>query len=255
MMRLYALELLKLSKRLTPLVVGLIDLVLLIFIYGAFAYGTWKYGGSYRLPGAWQQVFQSGSTVSSILSGTLMTIVTASEFEWRTMRQNLLDGMGRRQWLSIRYLLVLTLAVAFVLFQLLMGVGSALVNSDLSQVTVTATQWSALAGLLLSTALFNALALLVSVWLRQVGPALGLVLIYPVLENLIARVLRGYELDWLADGMLFQVMNALNTYDQYLGNKDLVVANWSTASLLAMGALWSVLLAGGSAWQVLRRDA
>jgi ABC-2 type transport system permease protein len=256
---LYSLELLKLRHRLSTFTIYMMHIVLLVLIYGSMAYSSLRFGGSYRLPEAWPFIFENAAQVSGIFSAALLVILTASEFEWRTARQHVIDGMTRMQWFTAKCLLGGTLAAWFFLTQFVFAVGLALIDTDLAAAELFgALQVSAFMGVLLSTVLLCALGLLCSVLLRSTGTALGLTLIYPIFDNIFARVLRGYELDGIADWLLFQVVNALIRYDQHrtgFGGAERALAwEWSTPALFAAGCGWLVVLGSVACGHFAKKD-
>jgi len=260
--RLYRVELFKLRKRLSSVAVWLTQFVLLLFIYGSYAYAAWCYPeASFEFPSAWPRIFESGAVVSSIMTGVLIVLLIGSEFEWRVVRQNLLDGVRRDEWFAARVLLLATLALLFLGTQLIFACAlAALGTPDFSPAAMEPglVQAAACAGFLLSVMLYGSFALWFAMMLRNTAAALALTLIYPVFDNIAARVLRGYEFHDAADLLLLQVMAALSDYDTYQTAASALApepGRWDSLPLLfGAGLAWALVLLGSAAWSFRMRD-
>lgn len=57
--------------------------------------------------------------------------------------------------------------------------------------------------------------LLISVLVRSSGPAIGLILVYQLFDNIVARTLIGFHLDGIAAWLPFQVHTSLLQFKQY----------------------------------------
>ena len=274
---LYKIEFFKMVKRLAFWITIISFATLLIFSYGAFFYNGRKYGGGYSdfsFPNAWSMVLADGAEMVCVFAAVLTALLIASEFDWRTSRQNIIDGLSRGQWFSAKLLLLPTIASLFYgsrliiagslawlgtraniehAYQLLnvqfLGLPGYIITPPLTENAyhISSVQLLAIAGVMLAALIACSLGLLVSLITRSAGPALGITVIYMFFENLAVPTLRGLELNNIADVFPFQVVDALCKYNQYLPagslarNKLEII--WDTHLLFTAGIGWIIVFA------------
>jgi hypothetical protein len=89
----------------------------------------------------------------------------------------------------------------------------------------------------------------------QVSADTGLVLIYQLFDNIVARTLVGYHLDGIAAWFPFQVHISLLEFKQYWPHPSPTLDyHWSTGNLLLAGIMWVLAFAAAARWVYLRRD-
>src|ERR1043165_4642684 len=75
--------------------------------------------------------------IFSGLIALMVVILTTNEYQYRTNRQNIIDGLERMQFFHAKWYLVLTMSVSITLFTFLLGVifalanGSSIINIDI----------------------------------------------------------------------------------------------------------------------------
>lgn len=257
---LYKLELYKIIKRLATWIAFLSYAVLTIFMYGTYYYNGVNHKDVYfGFPNSWPRVLTDGAFAAATFSAVLIALLTASEFDWRTSRQNVIDGLSRRQWFTAKLLLIPTIVLFFYASELILAVTLAWLGTDPkleNAFTLSSVQYIAVAGVFTSMLCYASLALLISVITRSAGPALGFTLIYQVFEILVTRTLRGFKLDTLADCFPFQVHMAMFKYDQYLpagsAARGPLENIWDTPDLFAACIGWIVFFILVS-WLVYRK--
>lgn len=228
------------------MVAAAIFATLMFFTYGGEYYYYISYGGSYYgFPSAWFTIISRGGMTTSIFSAILITLLVASEFDWRTSRQNIIDGVAKYQWFTAKVLLIPTVSLCFYCFQLATGgilnwIGTA---PEVRQtIKITNVQVLAFSGGMLGMFLFSCLALLFSMITRSAGPALGITFAYFFLEQLANRTLRGLGLDDFADCLPGQVMSTLFNYTQYDPDSRFKPSSiWETDLLISAGLAWVII--------------
>ena len=205
------LEWLKLRKRLATWVVYLIFLTLTLIFFGALLYSR-PHGhvpGPYLgFPDAWEVVLTGGAPMASLFAAVLMALSVCGEFEWRTSRQNIIDGLSRRDWLLGKFLLIAMICAALYGTQIVVGTAWGYFDTHPPHKLLLypwSTYVTAGLGVLLGMLWYSFTALLISVLVRNSGPAIGLILIYQLFDNIVARTLVGYHLDSIAAWFPFQV--------------------------------------------------
>jgi ABC-2 type transport system permease protein len=255
------LEWFKLRKRLATWVVYLIFLTLTLLFFGALLYSR-PHGhvrGPYLgFPDAWEVVLAAGAPMASLFGAVLMALSVCGEFEWRTSRQNIIDGLSRRSWLLGKFLLIPIICVALYGTQIVLGAAWAYFNTYPPHklfLYPASTYVMAGLGVLLGMFWYSFTALLISVLVRSSGPAIGLILVYQLFDNIVARTLVGYHLDGIAAWFPFQVHVSLLAFKQYWPQPSPTLDyHWATGNLLLAGIMWVIAFAVAARWVYLRRD-
>jgi ABC-type transport system involved in multi-copper enzyme maturation permease subunit len=259
----YRLELFKTRKRLATWVTYLCFLTLTTLIFGVQYYGARQSHGRayFGYPDALPAVLTAGASVASTFCVVLIVLLVCNEFDWKTSRQNIIDGLTKRQWLTGKVLLMATIAVALYVSQLAVGGTLAFMGtSDLHRhpFDPTANYILAACGALLGILCYASIALLICVSVRSTGPALAIALIYQIFDNIAARILRGLRLADIADWLPYQIHGALMTYGQYQpygsGARSHLDSHWNTGVLFLAGMAWVAVLLGASFRIFTRRD-
>ena len=255
----FFLEWFKLPKRLATWGIYISFLTLTIFLFGVPFYGSRGHGGAYwGLPEALPEIVSGGAPVASIFVAVLVALTVSSEFEWRTSRQHVIDGLSRNDWFLAKLLFLPAITGAFYITQLMLGTTLAFIDTHPVHKHLyypTATYLMASFGVWLGMCCYSAIALLISLWVRSAGPAIGLTVIYQIFDNIAARTLRGFHLDGLAAWFPFQVHMALLEFDQYLPSPSPSLDyRWNTWPLLLAGAAWVGVFASASRLVYFRRD-
>jgi ABC-2 type transport system permease protein len=259
----YRLELFKMRKRLAAWVTYLCFCLLTTLTFGGQFYAAQHSHGRvyFGFPNALPTILTGGSSVASIFGVVLIVLMVGNEFDWKTSRQNIIDGLSKPQWFAGKALLIPTVAVTLYLAVLAIGGTLAFIGTTASQphsVDANSTYILAACGALLAMACNGSIALLIVLSVRSTGPALACALIYQVFDSIAANALRSLHLRAVADCLPVQVHNALLIYSQYLpygssarGHLD---SHWQTGTLFLAGATWAAVLLCVSYRVYMKRD-
>ena len=131
---------------------------------------------SYALPEVWSEIFSGNSTVALIFGSIAVVMLVASEFSWRTSRQNVIDGIDKMQWYWGKVMLLVLVGVVFIATQIGIGTTAAALGTNASDATSPLVPLgSVLAAVALGLAFLNVggLALLCATTIRSSGPAMA----------------------------------------------------------------------------------
>jgi ABC-2 type transport system permease protein len=246
----YRLELFKMRKRLAAWVTYLCFCLLTALTFGGqfFAVRHSPARGYFGFANAVPQIL-TNTGLAGIIGIVLIVLMVCNEFDWRTSRQNIIDGLSKPQWFAGKALLLPTIVVILYLTLLAIGGAVAYFGTSASQphgFDPAATYVLAACGALLAMACSGSIALLIALTVRSTGPALALALIYEVFDTIVATMLRRFHLQAIADWLPFQVHNALQVYAQYLpegsGARSHLESQWQTGMLFLVGAAWVAVL-------------
>lgn len=120
-----------------------------------------------------------------MLPALLLIILVTNEFTYRTNRQNIIDGWSRYEFINVKLMMALITAVVCTLLVII----TALVFGFLSGSNFSLHSVSHVGFFFLKALSYNLLAVLLSVWIRRTGFAIGLYFIYLGAENIISQLL------------------------------------------------------------------
>lgn len=251
-------ELAKMVRRPATLVVA----GLMLFVAGMqFGYRWWEgvtgEAAPFALPGAWSEILGAQVARPGLIFGALLVVLlAASEFSWRTARQNIIDGLSREAWFRGKVYLLAMVAGVFLLLQVVPGLAFAAAGTD--ALTTEALlpgvhQLSAAGGYMLAFLGYGSLALLVALAVRSPGASVGVWLLYVAVgERLIVTVLQAVPVPTGAVAR-FLPIGLFNELVVYL-HHDPVARAEAASTALARGASpppapdWGFLLPVAVCW-------
>jgi ABC-2 type transport system permease protein len=177
-------------------------------------------GSVFRLPDAWSQLAQLTAALGGVVLVVAIVLLVASEKNWRTERQNVIDGLSRDQYFLGKLLLLLALPLivwagtialssAFALITRRAGADAALFDAKSAQL---------LGGLFVRLVLLAAIAFCFALISTGSGPALAFVLLLLIAQQPIMQIMLdrgGFWVDiarYLPDRIMDSLTNA-TVYD------------------------------------------
>jgi ABC-2 type transport system permease protein len=130
-----------------------------------------------------------------MLPALLLIILVTNEFTYRTNRQNIIDGWSRSEFINVKLALALIAAVVTTLLVII----TALVFGLFSGSSFSLNGVSHVGYFFLKALSYNLLAILIGVWVRRTGFAIGLYFIYLGAENIVSQLLDVWSLKLRAD--------------------------------------------------------
>ncbi len=213
----YRLELFKMLRRPAAWVTYLCFLLLTILLLSAQRYGAPQVN-AHAFPDALPAVLTGDAQLAATFGVVIIVLMICSEFDWKTSRQNIIDGLSKPQWFAGKVLLIPTVATTLYLTRLAAGAMVAFVTTSHAPshpFDPTASYLLAGCGVLLGTLCYASIVLLVCMTVRSAGPALGVALVYQVFDNLAALILRSHRLGDIAAWLPLQIQGALTAYTRY----------------------------------------
>ncbi|MYE33769.1 MAG: hypothetical protein F4X23_02830 [Gemmatimonadales bacterium] len=227
----------------------------------------------FRLPDIWTAVFGDESTMVVIFAALTLVLLSATEFGWRTARQNVIDGLSKSQWFWGKSLLLPVVGLAFIGVHVAIPTLLALIRTDLATAEgplVPLSVLQAAGGLGLAFLSVAALAFLLSLVIRRTGAALAVWFLWigPIesgmLPALVRRFLPDYAgwLDYLPFSNTFPLLEFRNydatAYERYVAAVETAgrtpPAAVDPAWHLVTAAAWTTLLVGIAFTLFRRRD-
>jgi ABC-2 type transport system permease protein len=138
MRNLIAIEWMKLRRLVTMKVILIIYAITIPLIYWAISLiqvGPWSLPSSiWQFPDCYQAVAWIASWFN-LLIGVIIMVFTSNEIKYKTQRQNVIDGLSKRESILAKFGIVFLFAVGVTLYVMLVGMIFGLLHSaDLSQI-------------------------------------------------------------------------------------------------------------------------
>ena len=198
MKELLAIEWLKIKRYRTFWILSGLFAVLLPLWNLEVAGGMLKIGGSgkdglnvlntaYSFPQVWGNLGFWGSVFILFIS-ILVIILTTNEYSYRTNRQNVIDGWKRMDFFNAKIVLVVSLSIVVTVYLFLLGVVFGSVNSG--SLSGLFTEFQQVGYFFLLSLDYLGFALLIALWIRRSGLAIGLFLLYSfIIENILKSMI------------------------------------------------------------------
>ncbi|MBN9379815.1 MAG: ABC transporter permease [Chitinophagaceae bacterium] len=146
-------------------------------------------GSPFAFPDVWQTITWNSSLLF-IIPALLVITLTTNEFTFKTHRQNVIDGWSRRQFIGVKLMEILLLAVFCTILVLLTVMGFGFIGNKLAE-NVSVWEHSRFIFFYFVQALsYLMIAFLLSMLIKRAGLSIGIFLIYMIVENVIVGILR-----------------------------------------------------------------
>ena len=175
-----------------------------------------------------------------MLPALLMVILITNEFNYKTHRQNIIDGWSRFEFLKVKLAVALLFAIGCTLVVII----TALIFGVTSGTDFSLNGFENIGYFLLKAVTYNMVAILISLLTKRSGVAIALFFIYTIFENGVSMLLfflavkmkKDSNIDWgnlgnylpmnASDGLLASPL------DQFSGiTKNILPSDFSTAVL------------------------
>jgi hypothetical protein len=204
-------------------------------------------------PFGFPKVWQTTAYLASYLQflPTLVVILLVSnEFQFRTHRQNLLDGASRGGFFLTKVLLTLILSLCCTLFTALVGGAAGLYLGG----SFALKELAPLGAFLIQTCLYTAFGLGLSFAIRRSALVMAGFLLYStVLENVASLLV---DRGWAGAGKFLplQTVHGLLPFPFLKQVTEQIMPSAPVSQLLTAAVLWWVLLVGLAWWRFARED-
>ena len=138
----------------------------------------------YNFSNTWQSTsYATGFLL--VLPALLLIILITNEYTFKTNRQNIIDGWSRNEFIMVKIIIAIIIAVISTLLVVLTATGFGLLSgSDFSF-----NQFSHVGFFFLKALTYNMFAVLIAVLIKKTGFAIGLYFIYLGTENFLSQML------------------------------------------------------------------
>jgi ABC-type transport system involved in multi-copper enzyme maturation permease subunit len=197
MLRLLTIELHKLKYNKSAKIISLVYFILITFI-ALIASIEFKFGdfnfriadqGIFNFPFIWH----FNTWVAAILKLFLAIVIVsmmANEYSHRTLKQNLIDGLSKKEFVLSKFLTVIAFAVISTLFVFVVSMILGLSFSDYNELGIVFSDLEYLLAYFIKLVGFFSFCLFLGVLVKRSAFALGFLLIWSIAENIIYGLLK-----------------------------------------------------------------
>lgn len=151
----------------------------------------------YDFPNTWQSTSYATGFIL-LLPALLLLMLFTNEYTYKTHRQNIIDGLSRRQFISVKMMM----AFIFALLATFLVLISALVFGLASGTSFSFHGIIFVAYFFLKALSYNIIAILFSVIVKRTGFAIGIFFIYMGSENILSQFLNVWSIKIKRDNKL-----------------------------------------------------
>lgn len=135
----------------------------------------------YHFPDIWQNLTYVAQYFR-ILLGIFIIISVTNEFSYKTIRQNVIDGMNRAEFIGSKVIFILGLSIIATLFVLVIGLVMGSIYSPESEMKFIFRHMDFVPAFFLATFNYMLLVLVIALLIKRAGLSIVILLIYPALE-------------------------------------------------------------------------
>jgi ABC-2 type transport system permease protein len=134
----------------------------------------------YDFPDVWQNMTYVATFFKIILAFIVIISVT-NEISYRTMRQNVIEGMSKWEFLQSKFALIISLSGAATIFIFIEGMVTGLIYSTVTYPEMIFSELEFLLGYFLEVMTFLCFAMLLALLLKKAGFAIVLIFMYTLI--------------------------------------------------------------------------
>lgn len=195
MLRLLNIELHKLKYSRSVKIISIVYFSLICFIALIvsieFNFGGVKFRvadqGIFNFPFIWHFNTWVAAWLKLFLAVVIVSIVS-NEYSYKTLKQNLIDGLSKKEFLASKFLTVILFSVVSTIFLFLVSLLLGLIFSDYTEIGIIFSDLEYLFAYFLKLICFFSFCMFLAIWVKRSAFALGFLGLWQVIEGLIAVV-------------------------------------------------------------------
>jgi hypothetical protein len=160
----------------------------------------------YHFPDIWQNVTYFTLFFKYIL-GIVVIINITNEYSFKTIRQNIIDGLDRWDFLKSKLISIVTIALAATLFVFLVTLITGLIYTPTEDMRFIFKDIEFIFGFFLETVAFMLFALLVGTFVKKSGLSIGFVFLYAAIIEPVITFNLGPKVDWMVPYFPIRAIN------------------------------------------------
>ncbi|GAB5399688.1 MAG: ABC transporter permease [Aureisphaera sp.] len=195
MLRLLNIELHKLKYNKSAKAISIVYFSLILFISLIvsieFNFGGVKFRvadqGIFNFPFIWHFNSWVAAWLKIFFAVVIVSIV-ANEYSYRTLKQNLIDGLSKKEFLTSKFLTVLLFSVVSTVFLFVVSLLLGLFFSDYKEIGIIFSDMQYMLAYFLKLVCFFSFCMFLGIWVKRSAFALGFLGLWQVVEGIIAMI-------------------------------------------------------------------
>lgn len=120
-----------------------------------------------------------------IFFAIVIVSIVANEYSYNTLKQNLIDGLSKKEFILSKFLAVLLFSVISSVFLFIVTLTLGLVFSDFTEISIVFTDLQYLLGYFIKLTTFFSMCMFLGIWIKRSAFALGFLGVWQVFEGFI----------------------------------------------------------------------
>ena len=120
-----------------------------------------------------------------IFFAIVIVSIVANEYSYNTLKQNLIDGLSKKEFIVSKFLAVLLFSVISSVFLFIVTLTLGLVFSDFTEISIVFTDLQYLLGYFIKLTTFFSMCMFLGIWIKRSAFALGFLGVWQVFEGFI----------------------------------------------------------------------
>jgi len=218
----------------------------------------------YAFPDVWAFLGYLGSWLTFFCFGLLSIALITQEYEFKTLRQQIINGLSRQQFLGSKLLMCAAVSLAATVYYMIVGLGYGYVHTDFLFFSKVTEQMWLIPAYWLQCFGYMVVGLVLGFWLRRSGLAIFLYLIYTfVLESILRHLIHlnvwthksvnYYPMNVLEDLVPIPVRQIGMTLEERLEREGVSLLLQPSEAVL-ISVIWILAFVGLFYWLLKRRD-
>lgn len=205
----------------------------------------------YHFPDVWLNlIYFSG--LFKIVLGIMTVISITNEFQYRTLRQNIIDGLSRWQFLQSKILTNVLLSFLSVAMIMIISFATGLIYTPSIDWSYVFADMEFLIAYFLEIFAYLSFALMLGILVQRSGLSIILLLLAPMLEILIRENVNDYVPTWIQFFPLESISNLVPMPIKRYAFQE--IRDYLTVSSVGIAAAWTVLFNYFSYLKLTRSD-
>ncbi|MCT4581687.1 MAG: ABC transporter permease [Flavobacteriales bacterium] len=144
--------------------------------------------GIFEFPFIWHFNTYVAALFKFFLLFVIVSMV-ANEYANKTLKQNLIDGLSKKEYILSKFYMVVAMSLASTIFVFIVSLILGLIYSNNTELAVIFTDWEYFIGFFVKLVSFFSLGLFMGIWIKRSAFAIGGVFIFYILEGLSTWIL------------------------------------------------------------------
>lgn len=157
--------------------------------------------GIFNFPFIWHFNTWVASTLKFFLAIVIVSMIS-NEYSNRTLKQNLIDGLSKKEFMLSKFYMVIAFALLSTVFMLVMTLILGYSFSDYTEFSIVTREMEFLLAYFLKLVGFFSFCLFLGVLVKRSAFALGFLFVWWIFENITYGILRWQTSAELADGIV-----------------------------------------------------